>query len=85
MYHKAQFWDLLFLIYLNDLYFLGFADDNTLYACDMSLNALVDKLETSAKSVIQWLENNDMKINESKCKILISGKKEKVVIASVGS
>ena len=28
-----------------------FADDNNLYACDMSLNVLVEKLETSAKSV----------------------------------
>ena len=26
-----------------------------------------------------------MKLNESKCKILISGKKEEVIIASVGS
>ena len=54
-----------------------FADDNTLYACDMSLNVLVEKLGTSAKSVIQWLENNYMKLNESKCKILISGKKKR--------
>ena len=51
----------------------------------MSLNALAEKLETSAKSVIQWLENNYMKLNESKCKILINGKKEEAIIASVGS
>ena len=81
----------LFNIYLNYLCFLdikselcNFSDDNT-YACDMSLNALVEKLENSAKSVIRWLENNYMKLNESKCKILISGKKEEVIIALVGS
>ena len=75
---------LLFDIYLNDLCSLdiksdlcNFADDNTLCACDMSLN---EQLETSAKSVIQWLENNYIKLNESECKILISGKKEKVII-----
>ena len=83
---------LLFNIYLNDLCFpdikfdiCNFADDNTLYACVMILNVLVEKLETSAKSVIQWFENNYMKLNESKCNILISGKKEEVIIASVGS
>ena len=42
---------LLFNIYLNDLCFLdlksdvcNFADDNILYACDVSLNVLVEKL-----------------------------------------
>ena len=64
---------LLFNIYLNDLCFLdiksdlcNFADDDTLYACNVSLNVLVEKLETSAKSVIEWFENNHMKLNESK-------------------
>ena len=82
---------LLFNIYLNDLCFLdiksdlcNFADDNTLYASDVSLNVLVEKLETSAKSVIEWFENNYMKLNESKCKILVCGNKEEVIIASVG-
>ena len=82
---------LLFNIYLNDLFFIdiesdlcNFADDNTLHVCDLSLNVLVDKLETSAKSVIKWFEYNYMKLNESKCKLLISGNKEEVIIASVG-
>ena len=82
---------LLFNIYLNDLLFLdiesdlcNFADDNTLHVCDLSLNTVVDKLETSAKSVINWFEYNYMKLNESKCKLLISGNKEEVIIASVG-
>ena len=72
---------LFFNIYLNDLFFIelklglcNFADDNTFYACDMSLDALVAKLETSAEAVIKWFEDNCMKLNESKCKLLISGK-----------
>ena len=83
---------LLFNIYLNDIFFIdiesdlcNFADDNTLHACDMSLKVLVEKLESSAKSVIKWLEQNYMKLNESKCKLLISGNKEEVIIASVGN
>ena len=91
MYHGSILGPLLFNIYLNDLCFIdiksdlcNFADDNRLYVCDISLNPLLEKLETSAKSVIQWLENNYMKLNESKCKIFIIVKKE-VIIASVWS
>ena len=62
-------------------YFVG---DNTRYACDMSLDALVAKLETSSEAVIKWFEDNCMKLNESKCKLLISGNKEEGIIASVG-
>ena len=84
---------LLFNIYLNDLFFINidickFADDNTLHLCDLSLDALdalVHKLEVSAKSVIKWFDYNYMKLNESKCKLLISGNKEEFIIATVGS
>ena len=82
---------LFFNIYLNDLFFIelksdlcNFADDNTLFACDMSLDALVAKLETSAEAVIKWVEDNCMKLNDSKCKLLISGNKKEIIIASVG-
>ena len=82
---------LLFNICLNYLLFLdietdlrNFADANILHVCGLSLHSVVDKLETSAKSVINWLEYNYMKLNESKCKLLISGDKEEVIITSVG-
>ena len=82
---------LLFNIYINDLLLLdiksdlcNFADDNTLHVSDLSLSTVVDKLESSAKSVINWFEYNYMKLNQSKCKILISGNKEEVIIATVG-
>ena len=85
------FGPLLFNIYLNDLFFINiesdlcnFADDNTLHI-DLSLDALVHKLEASAKSVIKWFDYNYMKLNESKCKLLISGNKEEVIITTVGS
>ena len=62
----------------------NYADDNTLYTCDMSLSALVNRLENSAKSVTQWFECNYLKLNVNKCKLIISGNKEEVIIASVG-
>ena len=65
---------LLFNVYLNDLLFLtldtdvcNFADNNTLYACDISFKNLIEKLESSASAVINWFENNYMKLNNSKC------------------
>ena len=73
---------LLCNIYLIDLFFINiesdlcnFADDNTLHLCDLSRDALVHKLEASSKSVIKWFDYNYMKLNESKCKLLISGNK----------
>ena len=42
-------------------------------------------MDASAKSVIKWFDYNYMKLNESKCKLLISGNKEEVLIATVGS
>ena len=69
---------LLFNIYLNDLFFLdlesdlcNFADDNTLHTCDVNLNTLVQRLESSATKVIEWFHANCMKLNASKCKLLI--------------
>ena len=82
---------LLFNIYLNDLFYLeltsdlcNFADDNTLYACNQSLKSLVNTLESSAEAVITWCSENCLILNESKCKLLISGNKEEVIISSVG-
>ena len=81
----------IFYIYLNDRFFINiesdqcnFADENTLHLCGWSLDALVHKLEASAKSVIKWFDYNYMKLNEPKCKLLISGNKEEVIIATVG-
>ena len=68
---------LLFNIYVNDLFYIpfeanlcNFADDNTIYACDISLNNLIEKLESSAALVIDWFRNNHMKLNDSKSHLL---------------
>ena len=63
----------------------NFADDNTLYACDISLKNLIEKLESSAASVINWFENNYMKLNDSKCDLLVCGRKEEIIIANIGN
>ena len=80
----------IFNIYLNVLFFITLgvdicncADDNTLYTCDISLSDLIDKLESAAELVIHWFIYNYMKLNESKCQLLVCGNKEEVIIAKI--
>ena len=80
---------ILFNIYLNDLFYelfdvCNFADDTTLYACDMELMNVINQLEDNAYTAILWFENNYMKLNESKCHFLASGSPEHLWI-KVGS
>lgn len=71
----------LFNIYLNDLFYqlvdvCNFADDTTLYACDVELKNVLNQLEDNALTAIIWFENNYMKLNQSKCHFLTSGSVE---------
>ena len=82
---------LLFNIYINDLFFIieqtdvcNYADDNTLNACDLSLNNLLRRLEHDSLLAIEWFQNNYMKLNEKKCHLLISGFKHEIVCANIG-
>ena len=81
----------LFNIYINDLFFINeqtdicnYADDNTINACDMSLENLLRRLEHDTHLAIEWFQQNDMKLNEGKCHLLISGWKHELIWANVG-
>ena len=81
---------LLFNIYINDLFFLtkftdacNFADDATFFACDSDLNHLMERLEHYTKLVIEWFENNYMKLNEDKCHLLV-GHRYETLWANIG-
>ena len=63
----------------------NFADDNTLYTCNISLSDLIGKLESAVELVIDWFRYNYMKLNESKCWLLVCGNKEEVVIAKINN
>ena len=82
---------LLFNIYINDLFFIieqtdicNYADDNTINACDMSLENLLRRLEHDSHLAIEWFKHNYMKLNEDKCHLLISGFKHEIIWASIG-
>ena len=81
-----------FNIYINDLFLLflntkacNMADDTTPYACEMDLPTLLHNLESDAASAILWFENNYMKLNNSKCHLLITSRSPEIFWAKVGS
>ena len=80
---------LLFKIYLNDFSYLTevckFADDTTIFDKDVKdLNSLTIKLEHDSLLATEWFQNNNMKLNQDKSHLLISGYKHENVWAQTG-
>ena len=81
---------ILFKIYLNDLfYFLhcnicNFVDDTTPYACDKNLNVDMQQLEQQSNIALRCFEDNNMKINASRCNLFVSGNKHKHMWVRIG-
>ena len=80
---------LLFNLFINDLFYIiktdlcNYADDNTPYTCDISLEVLMNKLECAIENALDWFRSNGMKLNSSKCKLLVSGHKFENMICKV--
>ena len=82
---------LLFIIYVNDLFYLAestevcnFADDKTFFACDKDLKTLISRLEHDSRLAIEWFRSNYMKLNQGKCHLLVSGYKHEKIWARIG-
>ena len=67
-------------IFLNDLFFFlndtqvcNFAGDTTPFVCSENLAEVVKKLEENSDLVINWFQNNYMKLNTDNCRLLMSG------------
>ena len=70
---------LLFNIYLSDLFIFfqesdlaNYADDNTPYACEKDIEAVLIKLEQDSKRLIEWVCYNSLKANPDKFHLLLS-------------
>ena len=74
---------MFFLSEFTDL--CDFTDDTTFYAYDMELNSLIKRLEHDSFLIIEWFENNNMKLNQDKCHLLVSGYKNENVRANIGN
>ena len=82
---------LLFNIYLNDLIWFidngevcNYADDTTPYSCGNDLDVLKSNLETDCLNAINWFKDNYMRLNTSKCKLLVGGRKDHTLNINVG-
>ena len=54
------------------------------YTCEEDLNSLIKRLEHDSLLAIEWFRNNNMKLNQDKCDLLVSGYKHENVWAQIG-
>ena len=74
---------MLFNIFINDLFAFvldtdvcNFADDNTLYACDISLEAVINRLNLDIERINKWFVNNSLVSNPGKFQLMFLGTNE---------
>ena len=70
---------LLFNIYINDIFYFvrkshiaNYADDNTPYSIDTTIDSLLSSLKYDTDTLIQWFSDNYLKLNADKYHLLIS-------------
>ena len=49
----------------------NYADDTTRYACCKDFDLLIEKLEVKANEILQWYNQNAMKVNADRCHLLL--------------
>ena len=74
---------LLLNIHINDWFFFitetdlcNYADDTILYAADMSLDNMMNRLEYEIETSVRWFRNNYMKLKSDKSHLIIGGNKK---------
>ena len=77
---------LLFNIYITDLFMfddncniINYADDNSPFACENSIEEVIRTLTENTEYIIQWVKNNFLKINPDKSHVILSKNTEMVV------
>ena len=75
---------LLFNISINDILLsiekteiCNFADDNTIYSCEKTVEEVIENLHYDLKLVLKWFENNQMMANPGKFQFMLLGKNTK--------
>ena len=51
----------------------------------MDLHSLIRRLENDSSLAIEWFENNNMKLNQDNCHLLISGYKNENYWVNLGN
>ena len=55
----------------------SYANDNTPYTIENSIEEVIQKLENAAKTLFQWFSDNQIKANPDKCHLLEARKIKK--------
>ena len=62
----------------HDINGYNYADDNTLTSCGYDYDVVQDKFNQNIEKVMQWFEENGMKINPDKFQYTVFGKNENI-------
>ena len=72
---------LFFNFFINNLFLFNertnicnFADDNTIYSCNINLQTILKDLKYDMQNILKWLKGNSMKSNPKKFQFMILGK-----------
>ena len=81
---------LLFNIFINDLFLFiekseicNFADDNTLYVCDSSIEKVLNSLQTDLENMNKWFKDNSLVANHSKYQLMFLGVKVNNIVMNI--
>ena len=61
----------MFLI-LNTTNFTGYVDDNTPFVIRDNIAGVIKALEEIGENLVNWVSNNEMKLNTDKCHLLLN-------------
>ena len=56
--------------FVNEDTVANFADDNTPYTIQNNIEILLDNLQIDSHTLLMWFDNNFLKLNADKCKLL---------------
>ena len=83
---------ILFNIFINDLLFsvdeseiCNFADDNTLYICDSSIDNVLRRLNADVSTILEWFKCNYLVVNPAKFQLIFPGTEKSSLSITVGS
>ena len=72
---------LFFKLFINDLFLsiertniCNFADDNTIYGCNINLQTILKDLKFDMQNILRWLKVNSMKPNPKKFQSMVLGR-----------